>query len=134
MIKYIIACPIINIYKFPKNNSAIDICYNFKELIITGGLPFKGEDGRYWIYFIDKNGLLRYFPYIDENNRKYAINLDSIMEKIIKEIKINYIIKKNSKKKHPVIKNKLTSIKNNFNINNEEINNYDFFEKDKIFL
>jgi len=56
------------------------------------------------------------------------------MVKLIKEIKINYIIKKKTKKKHPVIKNKLTSIKNNFNINNEEINNYDFFKKYKIFL
>ena len=98
MIKYIIACPIINIYKLPKNNSAIDICYNYKELIITGGLPFKGEDGLYWICFIYKNGLLRYLPYIDKKKRKYVIKSDSIMEKIMKEINEIIIIKKNCKK------------------------------------
>ena len=130
MIKYIIACPIINIYKLPKNNSAIDICYNYKELIITGGLPFKGEDGLYWICFIYKNGLLRYLPYIDKKKRKYVIKFDPYTEKIIKEIKINYFNKKKSKKKHREVKNKLINIKNNFNKINEET----FLNKVDIFL
>ena len=136
MIRYIITCPVINIYKLPNNDSIIDTCSTFKENIITGGLPFKGEDGQYWICYISKTGLLRYLPYMDKKKRKYVIELDSFVEKIIKEIKINYIIKKEAKKKHQEVKNELIIIKNNFNENNEEIflMNNDFFKDDYINL
>ena len=77
MIQYKATCA-LKIRTEPTINSKHVGNYYYGEIIYTGGEPFQGEDGRFWIrYFGGKTGVSRYVCYSENNGGQYLIQIKS---------------------------------------------------------
>ena len=82
MIKYEVNCDSLEIKDEPKEKSKCVGYYNKGESILSGSVPFLGEDGKLWIQYYARITLIpRYLPY-DKVKKIIYISYKVICEKL----------------------------------------------------